>query len=406
MELTNRNTRAAAGPLDGIRVVEFSHFLAGPYAGLVLADLGAEVVKLEDLNRPDAARTMPPFADDGTSLYFAALNWAKRSVGVDLSTRDGRHIAAELVTSADVFLDNYRPGVLAKAGLDRDVLRTRNPALVTCSLSGYGADGPHADRPGYDYTIQAMTGVMSLAGEPEGPPTKAGISYVDHSGGLAASLAVCATLLERTRTGRGRHVDLGLLDVQFSMLSYLASWSLNAGYEPGRTPLSSHPTLVPAQNFETADGWLSVFVGNNAMWWRFVDALGDGRLADPRFSEPGGRLEHRVELVNILAAVFRGATTSHWVDTLSDAGVACAPVNDLADAMTEPQVLSRELIMETETAGGRAFRYACGPIPKLSAVRSPHVPRLGEHTSMVLAELGVPTESVARLRRSGVVGDQ
>ena len=391
------------GPLTGVRVVELTHFLAGPYAGLALADLGADVVKLEDPDRPDEARSMGPFFQGGLSMYFAALNWGKRSIGVRLGTERGQELARDVIRGADVLLDNYRPGVLTKVGLGHATLRRLNPRLVTCSLTGYGETGPDALRPGYDYTIQAMSGVMSMGGEPTGPPAKAGISYVDHSGGLAAALAVCAALVERYRSGLGRHVDIGLLDVQVSMLSYLASWSLNCDYEPERTARSGHPALVPAQNFPTSDGWISLFVGNDWMWQRLIAVLGDDRLSAPRYADRSGRLEHRDEVVAILDEVFGAAPATTWAARLSDAGVACAPVNDLGAGLDERQVAARDLITSSQTRSGYHYRHTRGPIPAMGGHNTGGAPGLGEHTRAVLLGSGIAPTVVDELEAEGIV---
>ena len=234
---------------------------------------------------------------------------------------------------ADVVIDNYRPGVLAKFGLGHDALHAVNPAIVTCSLSGYGETGPDANRAGYDYTIQALAGVMSLAGEPHGPPTKAGISYVDHSGGITAALGVCAALVERARTGVGSHVDLALFDVQISMLTYLASWQRNRAAEFERTANSAHPTLVPAQNFRTADGHLALFIGNDGMWRRFADAMDDPVLSEGRLATREGRLEHRDEVIDRVQRAFLAATSREWEARLGEVGVACGALNSDAEAL-------------------------------------------------------------------------
>jgi len=254
------------GPLAGVRVLDFCHFLAGPYAALALADLGADVIKVEDPGHPDEARRVGPCFDGDESVYFRSLNWAKRSVGIRLASPEGRAVALDLVAGADVVLDNYRPGVMAKLGLDPDTLAGVNPRIVTVSLSGFGATGPSAARPGYDYTIQALAGVMSLTGEPDGPPGKAGISYVDHSGGLAAALAVCAALVERGRTGLGRHIDVALFDVQVSMLTYLAAWQMNGGFVPGGrraapTRRSSRPRPSPPPTGTSRSSWATTRCG-------------------------------------------------------------------------------------------------------------------------------------------------
>lgn len=390
-------------PLDGIRVLELCHFLAGPYAGLVLADLGADVVKVEDPSHPDDARSMGPHFQGVQSLYFTALNSGKRSVGVRLASADGRAVVEDLVRGADVVVDNYRPGVLARFGLGHEAIHAINPAVVTCSLTGYGETGPDAQRAGYDYTIQALAGVMSLAGEPDGPPTKAGISYVDHSGGISAALGVCAALVERSRTGVGTHVDLALFDVQISMLTYLASWQHNRGAGSTRTANSAHPTLVPAQNFRTADGHLALFVGNDAMWRRFVDAVGDDLLADERFSSREGRFDHRAEVIERVQCVLLTAPSREWELRLGEVGVACGAVNDVAGALAEPQTRARGLVVENEHPVYGRYTHLRGPLPTRATATVRPAPLLGEHTDEVLAELGYPPEQLRALRAAATI---
>lgn len=390
-------------PLDGIRVLELCHFLAGPYAGLVLADLGADVLKVEDPAHPDDARSMGPHFQGDQSLYFLALNSGKRSIGVRLSTDVGRAVVEDLVRGADVVIDNYRPGVLAKFGLGHDALHAVNPAIVTCSLSGYGETGPDANRAGYDYTIQALAGVMSLAGEPHGPPTKAGISYVDHSGGITAALGVCAALVERARTGVGSHVDLALFDVQISMLTYLASWQRNRAAEFERTANSAHPTLVPAQNFRTADGHLALFIGNDGMWRRFADAMDDPVLSEGRLATREGRLEHRDEVIDRVQRAFLAATSREWEARLGEVGVACGAVNSVAEALSEPQTAARGLLVQNEHPAYGRYEHLRGPLPTRARAALRPAPVLGEHTTEALTGIGYTTERIAELRAAGIV---
>jgi crotonobetainyl-CoA:carnitine CoA-transferase CaiB-like acyl-CoA transferase len=390
-------------PLEGIRVLELCHFLAGPYCGFVLADLGADVVKVEDPSHPDDARSMGPHYQGEQSLYFLALNTGKRSIGVRLATDDGRAVVEDLVRGADVVIDNYRPGVLTKFGLGHDALHAINPEIITCSLTGYGETGPDAQRAGYDYTIQALAGVMSLAGEPDGPPTKAGISYVDHSGGISAALGVCAALVERSRTGVGSHVDLGLFDVQISMLTYLASWQRNRGADFARTANSAHPSLVPAQNFRSADGHLALFVGNDAMWRRFVDAVGEPALGDERFATREGRLTHRDEVIERVQRVLLTAPSRVWEERLAAAGVACGTVNDVGGALVEPQTLARGLVLSNEHPEYGRYEHVRGPLAAQGARALRPAPLLGEHTGDLLGGLGYPPERVQALRADGIV---
>jgi crotonobetainyl-CoA:carnitine CoA-transferase CaiB-like acyl-CoA transferase len=370
----------------------------------VLADLGADVIKIEDPTHPDDSRSMGPYFQDGQSLYFLALNSGKRSLGVRLGTPEGKRVVDELVRRSDVVISNFRPGALEKFGMDPAALREINPVLVSCSLTGFGETGPDALRGGYDYTIQALTGVMSLAGEPDGPPTKAGISYVDHSGGLAASLGICAALVERARTGIGRHVDLGLFDVQISMLTYLASWQRNANASFERTALSAHQSIVPAQNFRTADGYIALFVGNDGMWRRFVDAVADEDLRADRFATRSGRLEHRDEVLTRVQELLLGASGREWEARLGSVGVACGVVNDIAGGLAEPQTEARGLLIQNEHGSYGRYEHVRGPFAATLAPEALRpAPILGEHSHEILESLDYSGEEIAALRRSGIV---
>jgi crotonobetainyl-CoA:carnitine CoA-transferase CaiB-like acyl-CoA transferase len=393
---------AVPAPLSGVVVLDLSHFLAGPYAGLALADLGADVIKVEDPGRPDEARSIGPCFSTGQSDYFGSLNWGKRSLAVRLSDPAGRDAFLQVVRHADVVIDNYKPGVMDKLGLSPAALHNANERVVTCTLSGFGATGPLARRPGYDYTIQALAGVMSLTGDPDRPPGKAGISYVDHCGGLVAALGVAAALVQRSVTGAGRHLDLSLFDAQVSMMTYLASWQLNAGYETGRRADGAHPSIVPAQTFPTADGHMSVFVGNDPMFRRLAEALGDPYLADERFAANAGRHAARDELIAHLQALFTTRTTEDWVTLLAGRDVACAAVNSVAGALAEPQVQARGLIAETGPSGP-AYRHVRGPVPLDDGRAAMAAPLLGEHSSEVLGAAGMPAEQIRDLIDRGVV---
>lgn len=370
--------------LQDVRVLDLTHFLAGPYCTLVLAELGADVVRVEDPDHLDEARTMPPHFLGGQSLYFLSLNSGKRSVALPLTTDRGRRAFLRMVERADVVVDNFRPGVMRRLGFDHAALEARNPRIVTCSLTGFGEDGPYAGRPGYDYTVTALAGIQHLTAD---PPTRAGISYADHSAGLAAAVAILSALHERQRTGRGRHVDVSLLDVQLSMLTYLAAFNLNAGDEPGPVPGGGHPVLVPTQNLPTADGWVAFFVGNDAMWMRAKAALGVAALDDARYDTVSGRAAHKEEVLALVAGRLRAEPTAYWVERLEAHGVPCAPVNDVGAALTDPQALARGMVVEERARYG-TYRRAGGPLPKLRTATRP-APEVGEHSEEVLREYGV-----------------
>lgn len=376
--------------LEDVRVLDLTHFLAGPYCTLVLAELGADVIKVEDPDHPDDARAMPPHRLGSESLYYLSLNSAKRSVTLSLAAPEGRETFLRLVERADVVVDNFKPGVMRKLRLEHDALAIRNRRLVTCSITGFGEDGPYAGRPGYDYTVTALAGIQHLTAD---PPARPGISYADHQAGLAAALAILAALHERDRTGAGRHLDVALLDVQVSMLTYVAAFSLNAGAHEGPVAGGGHPVLVPTQNFRTRDGWVSLFVGNDPMWRRARSVLQVPELDDPRFDTVAGRALHKAEVLQLVGRRLLEDVTASWVARLEAVGVPCAPVNDVPHALADPQVLARGMVLEERGPYG-AYRRVAGPLPRLR-VRTGPAPPLGADSDAVLRELG-PDTSDAR----------
>lgn len=371
--------------LEGVRVLDLTHFLAGPYCTLVLAELGADVIRVEDPDHPDEARTMPPHFLGGESLYYLSLNGGKRSAALKLGTPEGRDLFLRMVEKADLVVDNYRPGVMRKLGFHHEALAARNPGIVTCSITGFGEDGPYAQRPGYDYTITALTGIQDLTGD---PPVRPGISYADHTTGLAAALAMVAALYERRQGGPGRHLDVSLMDTQLSFLTYVAAFALNAGDVTRPVPGGGHPVLVPTQNFATADGWVSFFVGNDPMWVRAKLALVEPALDDPRFDTVAGRREHKAEVLAAVGRRLAQDTTAAWVERLERAGVPCAPVNRVDQALSDPHALARGMVVEASHPVYGAYRHVAGPFPKFRSSARP-APVLGEHTEEVLKELGL-----------------
>jgi crotonobetainyl-CoA:carnitine CoA-transferase CaiB-like acyl-CoA transferase len=384
-----------APPLSGIRVLELTHMLAGPYCTMLLADLGADVVKVESPERPDLARSMPGCRIDGETAYFASLNRGKRSVALDLKQPAGHAAFLRLVESADAVVDNFRPGVMERLGIAPERLREINPRVVTCSITGFGATGPRRDLPAYDYLIQALGGTMSLTGEPDGPPTKFGISIVDHTSGLMAAFAVVSALRAAERSGEGTHVDLALLDTHVSMLTYLAANYLTCGEEPERYAASAHPYIVPSQLFETADGHVIVMPMADHMWAKLCDALLlEEEGADPALATAAGRLAQRERVVGAVGTRIGRLTTSEVVERLTAAGVPAAPVNSVAEALADPQLEARGMLVE---AGG--VRMVGNPVQLAGVADGPRraAPRLGEHTRELLEEIGLAAGEVEAL---------
>jgi CoA:oxalate CoA-transferase len=377
------------GLLEGVTVLELGVQLSGPYGGMLLADLGADVIKVESPSSPDPARVVPGAWVGTESAYFLSLNRNKRSVALDLKSEAGLDQFLALVERADVLLCNYRPGVLERLGLGLDVLRARNPALITCSITGFGETGPDRDRPGYDYLVQALVGTMALTGEPDGPPTKYGISVVDHVGGLFAAFAISSALVARSADpdGRGRHLDVPLFDGHLSMMTYLAGNLLNGGTVPERQAMSAHPTLVPAQLFRTADDHIVIMPLVQHFFPLLCDAIGQPDWAtDPRFIDPAARLTNREELIGRLSEIIATETTAVWAARLTEAGIPVAPVQRLDEALAMPQVTAREMVVELHHDAYGSYRAVGNPIKvdPPTRVRLEPAPVLGEHNREIL----------------------
>jgi crotonobetainyl-CoA:carnitine CoA-transferase CaiB-like acyl-CoA transferase len=369
--------------LAGIRVLDLTRMLAGPYATMLLADLGAEVIKIEDPAGGDPIRSMgPPFEADGSSAYFNAINRNKKSVVLDLRSAEGRDSFLRLVQTADAVIDNFRAGVLARLRLTHADLAAVRPHIVTCSMTAFGEDGPYRDLPAFDLILQAMGGGMSITGEPGSRPTRAGIPIGDLGGGAFAAFALCAALLRRSRSGEGQHIDLSLLDVQVSLLTYVAQYFWTDGRVP--QPIgSAHQSVVPYQAFATLDGYVVVAVFAEGFWAPFCRLMGLEDLIE-RYPSNGARVAARAELVPLLEARFRERGTDAWVRDLWAAGVPGGPVNTVDRVLSDPQVLHREMVVSD------GVRSLLGNPVKTGApdVFRP-APRLGEHTAEVLGELRV-----------------
>jgi crotonobetainyl-CoA:carnitine CoA-transferase CaiB-like acyl-CoA transferase len=396
-------------PLDGLRILAVSQFGAGPWGTMHLADLGAEIIKVEDPGvGGDVSRYVPPFASDGDSLYFQSFNRGKKSITLDLRSPAGREVFHDLVRVSDGVYNNLRGDQPAKLGLTYAALKDVNPRIVCCSLSAFGTSGPRAAEPGYDYLIQGYAGWMSLTGEPDGPPTKSAVSVVDFASGYASVLGLMVGLWDVARGSPGRDVEVSLMDTAVSMLSYFAIWSLNRDWEPARVADSGHQTLVPSQNFQTRDAWIVVFCAKEKFWRGLADAMDLGHLAaDPRFATFPDRLAHKEALLAILKPRFRELTTNEWLGRLRGV-VPCAPVNSMAEALSDEQVLARDMIVEIKHPAFGTVREVASPIKTDGAITSPAPgPALGEHTEQIARDiLRYDDARITALRHAGAFGSR
>jgi len=406
-----------AGPLSHIRVLDLSRVLAAPWTGQNLADLGAEVIKIERPQKGDDSRAFgPPWLKDASgaetseSAYFACANRGKKSITVNLSAPEGQRIVRELAAQSDVLLENYKFGDLARYGLGYDDLKKINPRLIYCSVTGFGQTGPYRDRPGYDFMIQGMGGLMSITGErdalPGGGPQKAGIPIADIMTGMYATIAVCAALAHRAETGVGQHLDLALLDAQVAVLANQGANYLATGVPPPRLG-NAHPNIVPYQTFKTADGDVILACGNDNLFRKFCEVADCRALAaDPRFVTNGKRVENRAELTALLNEIFVKRTTHEWVEALEAAGVPNGPINNLEQVFQEPQAVARGLRMEMQHPLAGKISLIRSPM-RFSATPIEHKvppPLLGEHTDEILrGMLGRSADDIAKLRADGAI---
>jgi len=391
-------------PLDGIRILDLTRVLAGPLGTMILGDLGADVVKIERPGTGDDLRAWgPPWTADGVSAYFLAVNRNKRSLAVDLKAEAGRDLVHRLVREADVVVENFRAGTVDGLGLGWDALVADNPRLVMVSLTAYGSSGPHRDLPGYDIVIQAMGGLMSVTGEPEGRPMRVGVAIVDVLSGGYIAIAVLAALRERDRTGEGQRVELSLLDVELASLVNVAHNQLIAGQAPRRMG-NAHPSIVPYDVFAAANGYLALAVATEDQWARFCLAVDRPDLvANPRFIDNPRRVANRDELMAVLEPILAGRPTADWVARFQAADVPCGPVNTVEQILADPAVAAGGLLRELERdAGpvrvvGSPLRFRNGPLPATPP------PRLGQDSRAILREAGLDDAAIDRLVAAGVV---
>jgi crotonobetainyl-CoA:carnitine CoA-transferase CaiB-like acyl-CoA transferase len=395
-------------PLEDVRIIAIEQYGAGPWGSLHLADLGAEVIKIEEpTSGGDVGRYVPPYAEEEDSLFFEAFNRNKRSLSLDLSSPEGHQVFERLVKRSDAVYSNLRGDVPAKIGITYEDLKHLNPAIVCCSLSGFGMTGPRAKQPGYDYVLQGLAGWMHLTGEPGGPPTKSGLSLVDYSGGYVAAVALLAGLHAARRDGVGMDCDISLYDTAIAMLNYPAAWHLNEGFEPTRMRHSAHPSLVPFQAFEASDGWMVVGCAKEKFWVRLAEHLGHREwTTDERFSDFAGRHRHRDELIPLLEAEFRKRPVAEWIIDLSAATIPCAPIHTVGQALTDEHTLARGLVVTTEHPRFGSVRQVASPVRVGSEAPSyRRAPLRNEDLDYVMQTVaGYASDEVAGLERAGAFG--
>ena len=409
----------AAAALDGIKVLDLSRVLAGPWCTQILADLGADVVKIERPGVGDDTRTWgPPFLKDAEgrdtdqATYSTSCNRNKRSVTIDMATAEGQALLKKMAAQADIVVENFKTGGLRQYGLDYESLHAINPRLVYCSVTGFGHDGPHAGRAGYDLMIQATSGMMSITGRPDdapgGGPLRVGVALTDLFTGVYAATAILAAIEVRHRSGEGQHIDMALLDVGMAILANQASAFLNTGVAPQRQG-NSHPSLAPYQDFHTKDGAMLLAIGNNGQFTRFCEAAGQAEWAsDPRFATNTLRVRHREVLIPMMETVTRTRTTAEWIALLEDKAVPCGPINNIAQAFEDEQVKARGLAVTLPRQAGDGIAQIVGVASPLRLQGTPPVlrhapPALGQHTDEVLAEMGLDEQQRAALRDAGVI---
>ena len=393
------------GALDGLTVIDLTRVLSGPYCTMMLADMGARVIKVEQPGRGDDTRAWGPPFQNGESAYFLSINRNKESVTLNLKHPEGRRVLDALIERADVLVENFRPGTLERMGLGYADLAQQRPDLVYCSISGFGQTGPRRREPGYDAVMQGEGGLMSITGAPDGPGYRLGIAIVDIASGMFSAYGIAIALLARERTGRGQYIDVGMLDSVAALLTYQAGIHFTTGEAPGRLG-NRHPSITPYETLDAADGELVVAVGNDQLWRTFCGVIGAEALADDaRFRTNKDRVAARETLRPLLVERMRTRPAAEWIERLKAAGIPCGGVRDLAQVFADPQLIERAMVVALDHPVAGAIRQLGVPI-KMSgtpgAVRTPP-PALGQHTEAILGELGMSGSEIARLRADGAV---
>ena len=393
--------------LDGVRVLDLSRVLAGPYCTMMLGDLGADIIKIEAPGLGDDTRHWgPPFAKGGESAYFLCVNRNKRSMTLNLKSAQGLEILKELIRQSDILVENFRVDTLEKWGLDYEALQGIRPGLIYCTITGYGYTGPYRHLPGYDFIIQAQGGLMSITGPEEGEPYKVGVAIADITAGLFACNAILAALFERQRSGRGQRIDISLLDSQIAWLANVGSNYLISGEKPIRYG-NAHPNIVPYQTFKAKNGYFALGIGNDNQWRQFCEKTGKKEwVEDIRFRTNANRVENRSDLIPLLDELFGQGEISHWLSILETIGVPCGPINSIDQVMEDPQVRAREMVINIDHASAGSIQMVASPlkIPTAPPVIRLPPPMLGEHTEQILHELlGLEGKTVQDLQIAQVI---
>jgi crotonobetainyl-CoA:carnitine CoA-transferase CaiB-like acyl-CoA transferase len=403
-------TDKSNAPLSGLVVLDLTHMLSGPYGTMTLSDLGARTIKIEPPGKGEGTRQLladsPDYARDGMGAYFLTLNRGKESIAIDMKTEQGLQVFYDLVRRADIVFDNFSAGVTSRLRIDHEALSKINPRIITCTVTGFGETGPDPQRPAFDQVVQAMGGGMSITGDASGPPTRSGIPIGDLGGGIFGALGVLAAVVARERTGIGQHVDVSMLDVQISLLNYMATMYLMSGHVPDRIG-NGHFVHVPYNVYPTSDGYVVVACIGDAFFDRFVQMLPLPELLAPEYARQPARLRDKGRIDAAISQAFRECSTQHWLDQLKEARIPCAPLNNFAQALSDPQVVAREMVQTVRLESGQEVGMPGVPM-KFSGTGDLYFtppPTLGRDSQDVLEHfLGYDTERIAELRRTNAVG--